>query len=89
VNPTFCFLQTPVCHVYFVFDVRRRLKDDPGALATSGGISTCLGTCPKRPFQRVSGDHDMDSLSTGRRTLNAIRDIAGELGVGVFGPNPE
>ena len=31
----------------------------------------------------------MDSLSTGRRTLNAIRDIAGELGVGVFGPNPE
>jgi hypothetical protein len=26
---------------------------------------------------------------TSVRSLHAIRDIAGELGVGVFGPNPE
>ncbi len=57
----------------------------PAKTGVGGGI---VAVVPGR-FAIAAFSPRLNDAGNSIRSLNAIRDIAGELGVGVFGPNPE
>lgn len=57
----------------------------PAKTGVGGGI---VAVVPGR-FAIAAFSPRLNEAGNSVRSLNAIRDIAGELGVGVFGPNPE
>jgi glutaminase len=57
----------------------------PAKTGVGGGI---VAVVPGR-FAIAAFSPRLNEAGNSIRSLNAIRDIAGELGVGVFGPNPE
>ena len=56
----------------------------PAKTGVGGGI---VAVVPGR-FAIAAFSPRLNEAGNSVRSLNAIRDIAGELGVGVFGPNP-
>jgi glutaminase len=57
----------------------------PAKTGVGGGI---VAVVPGR-FAIAAFSPRLNEAGNSVRALNAIRDIAGELGVGVFGPNPK
>ena len=56
----------------------------PAKTGVGGGI---VAVVPGR-FAIAAFSPRLNEAGNSVRSMNAIRDIAGELGVGVFGPNP-